>query len=68
MPILAKIQFPEGRDPEAARRVMTHVAQALCDALDEKPENVRVTVKIVPACRYSVGGVLMNETGTQSQS
>lgn len=65
MPVLAKIQFPEGRDPEAVRRVMTQVTQALCSALDERPENVRITVKVVPSQRYSIGGVLMCETPEQ---
>ena len=61
MPVLAKIQFPEGKNPDVIQRVMTEVCNGLCTALDEKPENVRITVKVVPKNRYSVGGILSSE-------
>jgi len=57
MPVLAKIQIPKGRGDDKLSAVMTAVAKTLGEQLNERPENIRVTMKVVETNRYSIGGV-----------
>ena len=58
MPII-QIDMIEGRTVEQKRDLVKKVTQAVCDAIDAKPE--RVKIKLVDMARenYAVAGELM---------
>jgi phenylpyruvate tautomerase PptA (4-oxalocrotonate tautomerase family) len=58
MPILATIQYPQGKDPTIVGRLLKDIADVLMKDLNEPPEHVRVTINEIATNRYSAGGVM----------
>ncbi len=52
----AIIHMMEGRDDEKKARAIAAVTQALVEALDVKPETVRVILQEVPKTQWGIGG------------
>jgi 4-oxalocrotonate tautomerase family enzyme len=61
MPVIATIQYPEGKGPEVVKKLLVEVSNLLMKELNEPPENIRVKIKEIPLNRYAVGGVMFNE-------
>jgi 4-oxalocrotonate tautomerase len=62
MPI-ANIQILAGRPVEAKQALIRSVTAAIVDALQVKPESVRVIVQEIPAEHWGIGGVSAKELG-----
>ena len=60
MPIV-QIELLEGRDVEKKRRLIRMVTDAVCEALDAKPESVRVIIREMDPDHYGVAGVSASE-------
>ena len=56
MPII-QIDMLEGRDDDKKRKLIRMVTDAVCDALDAKPETVRIIIREMRAEHYGVAGV-----------
>ena len=56
MPIV-QIDMLEGRDADKKRRLIRMVTDAICEALDAKPETVRIIIREMRAEHYGVAGV-----------
>lgn len=55
MPIV-RIDMLEGRDREKKRKLISMVTDAVCQALDAKPESVRIIIREMHADDYGVAG------------
>ena len=55
MPIV-QIEMLEGRDAEKKRRLIAMVTDAVCEALDAKPESVRVIIREMHPDHYGIAG------------
>jgi 4-oxalocrotonate tautomerase len=55
MPIV-EITLIEGRSLEAKHRLMRKVADAIVEAIDVKPEIVRIILREIPNDHFSVAG------------
>ena len=62
MPI-AKIMILEGRAPEAKQALIRAVTAAIADALQVKPESIRVLLEDVPKENWGIAGVSVKELG-----
>jgi 4-oxalocrotonate tautomerase len=62
MPI-AEIHLLEGRTVEQKRAVIAKVTQALCEAVDAKPESVRVILHEMPKEHFGIAGKSAGELG-----
>ncbi len=60
MPII-NIQLLAGRNEEQKRKLVKEVTDAVCRALDHKPESVRIILSDMQPCDYAVGGVLKKD-------
>jgi 4-oxalocrotonate tautomerase len=60
MPIV-QIDMLEGRTDDQKRTLVRMVTEAICEALEAKPETVRIIVRDMRREHYSVGGVLASE-------
>ena len=58
MPVLATIQYPKGKNPEHAEKLLKRIADVLMDELSVAPEQVRVVVREIDGKRYCAGGVM----------
>jgi 4-oxalocrotonate tautomerase len=56
MPIV-QIDMLEGRDADQKRRLIRMVTDAICEALDARPETVRVIIREMRAEHYGIAGV-----------
>ena len=54
------VTLAAGRTPEAKRRLMASVSQAVHDALDTPMDSIRVWITEVPPEEMSVGGVALD--------
>jgi len=55
MPIV-EITMIEGRAPEAKRRLIAKVTDAIVDAIDAPRESVRIMIREIPALHFGVAG------------
>lgn len=62
MPI-ANILILEGRTPEAKQALIRAVTAAIADALNAKPESIRVVIQEVPKENWGIGGISARELG-----
>lgn len=62
MPI-ANVMILEGRPPAAKQALIRSVTAAIVEALQVKPESVRVIVQEVPPEHWGIGGVSAKELG-----
>ncbi|HYV02031.1 MAG TPA: 2-hydroxymuconate tautomerase [Actinomycetota bacterium] len=69
MPIV-QVEMLQGRDAEKKRRLIRMVTDAVCEALDVKPESVRVIIREMEPDHYGIAGVPASErnSGTASAS
>ena len=67
MPIV-QIELLEGRDVEKKRRLIRMVTDAVCEALDAKPESVRVIIREMDPDHYGVAGVAASEQRSATAS
>ncbi|MFB3738995.1 MAG: 2-hydroxymuconate tautomerase [Candidatus Velamenicoccus archaeovorus] len=56
MPIV-QIDLLEGRDTERKHRLIRLVTEAVCEALEARPESVRVILREMDGDHYGVAGV-----------
>lgn len=56
MPII-QIDMLEGRDADKKRKLIRMVTDAVCEALDAKPESVRIIIREMRSEHYGVAGV-----------
>jgi 4-oxalocrotonate tautomerase len=66
MPIV-QIELLEGRDAEKKRRLIRMVTDAVCEALDAKPESVRVIIREMEPDHYGIAGVPASERTSQGK-
>lgn len=59
----AQIYMLEGRTEEQKRAVIEKVTQALVEAVDAKPEAVRVMILDVPKSQWGIGGKTAKDLG-----
>lgn len=59
----AQITLLEGRTEEQKRAVIKKVTQALCEAVDAPPENVRVWIVEVSDTNWGIGGAPVKDLG-----
>ena len=62
MPI-ANIQILEGRSAEVKKVLIRSVTDAIAQALQAKPESIRVIVQEIPSDHWGIGGVSAKELG-----
>jgi 4-oxalocrotonate tautomerase len=55
MPIV-QIDMLQGRDADKKRKLIRMVTDAICEALDAKPESVRVIIREMSPEHYGVAG------------
>jgi len=55
MPIV-EITLIEGRSPEAKRRLVAKVTDAIVEAIEAPPEAVRIILREIPALHFGVAG------------
>lgn len=60
---LAQIFLLEGRTEEQKRAVIEKVTQALCEAVDARPETVRVLIQDMPKSNWGIGGKSAKDLG-----
>ena len=60
MAVLVTVQCPEGKSAEQINNVLVKVADALSEALNEKPEHIRVSYNEVKANRFCFGGTMFS--------
>ena len=58
MPILVKIQLPEGKKHEDLVKCIKDVTQVIMRDLQAEPHEVRVSLTEVPLNRYAVAGIM----------
>jgi 4-oxalocrotonate tautomerase len=63
MPIV-QIDMLEGRDVEKKRRLIRMVTDAVCEALEARPESVRVIIREIAPDHYGIAGVPASERGS----
>jgi 4-oxalocrotonate tautomerase len=51
-----QIDMLEGRDGEKKRKLISMVTDAVCQALDAKPESVRIVIREMHPDHYGVAG------------
>lgn len=56
MPIV-QIDLLEGRSIEKKHALIAKVTQAVCEALDAKPESVRIIIRDMDPDQYGIAGV-----------
>ena len=62
MPI-ANIQILEGRSAEVKKALIRSVTDAIAQALQAKPESIRVIVQEISPDHWGIGGVSARELG-----
>jgi len=62
MPI-ANVMILEGRPPQIKQALIRSVTAAIVEALQVKPESVRVILQEVPPEHWGIGGVSAKELG-----
>ena len=60
MPIV-QIDMLEGRTDDQKRTMVRTVTEAICEALEAKPETIRIIVRDMRREHYAVAGVLASE-------
>jgi 4-oxalocrotonate tautomerase len=59
----AQISILEGRTDDQKRAVIEKVTQALVEAIDVRPETVRVMIIEVPKTQWGIGGKTAKDLG-----
>lgn len=60
MPIVT-IKLVEGRSIEKKRALVQKVTQAICETVDQTPENVRIIIEDMPKHDYAIAGQLITD-------
>ena len=62
---LVEITLVQGRTPQQLRALMHEVHAAVVEAIDARPESVRVIIREVPATHWAAGDVTIAERGSK---
>ena len=65
MPIV-EITLIEGRSREAKTRLMKKVTEAVVEAIDAKPESIRVILREIPGEHFAIAGVAKGKPSAAS--
>ncbi len=64
---LVQVTLAQGRSPEQLRTLISKITDAVAEAVDAPPQNIRVVLYEVPKTHWAAGDVTLQERANQEK-